>query len=137
MQYAIAYGTTALVFLAMDYVWLTNASRFLYRPQLGDLLSENPNLAVAALFYLVYVAGIVVFAISPAVAARSVWMAVGLGAFLGLVAYGTYDITNYATIRGWPAIVSIVDLIWGISVTAISALAGYGAVRYFADSALR
>ena len=87
----------------------------------------------AGAFYLVYVIGIVVFAVLPAHGSGSWLMALGLGALLGLVAYGTYDFTNLATIRDWPSMVSIIDLCWGVSVTAVASLAGYTVLRWFAS----
>ena len=130
-KYLIAYVGTAAVFFALDFAWLSIATGRLYRILLGDLLSESPNLAVAALFYLVYVAGVVVFAVAPAINAESWMTALFLGALLGLIAYGTYDFTNLATLKGWPVMVTIVDLAWGISATAISATLGYLIVRRF------
>ena len=130
-KYLIAYVGTAAVFFALDFAWLSIATGRLYRILLGDLLSESPNLAVAALFYLVYVAGVVVFAVAPAISAGSWMTALFLGALLGLIAYGTYDFTNLATLKGWPVMVTIVDLAWGISATAISATLGYLIVRRF------
>ena len=127
----IAYIASAVTFFALDFVWLSLATSRFYRPQLGDLLSESPNLPVAGAFYLVYVVGVVVFAVLPSAASGSWLMALGLGALLGLVAYGTYDFTNLATIRDWPAMVSVIDLAWGTAVTAVASLAGYAAVRYF------
>lgn len=132
--YLIAYAASAVAFLAIDFVWLTVASRLVYRPLLGDLLAENPNLLVAGLFYLFYVVGVVVFAVMPAVGAGSWLMAAGLGALLGLIAYGTYDMTNLATIEGWPVAVSVIDLAWGTALTAVAALAGYWAVTTFANA---
>lgn len=133
-KYAIAYAGSAAVFLVLDFVWLSLASRYFYRPQLGELLSDNPDLKIAAAFYLIYVIGVVVFAVMPAYAARSLALAIGLGSLLGLVAYGTYDITNLATIRGWPAIVSIVDLAWGVFVTATAAASGYAVLRWLGQT---
>jgi uncharacterized membrane protein len=130
-NFAIAYLSSALVFFAVDFVWLTLATRFLYKPQLGDLLADSPNLPVAAAFYLVYLIGVTVFAILPAANANSWLMALGLGALLGLVAYGTYDFTNLATIRDWPVLVTIVDLAWGTFLTALAATAGFFAVRHW------
>jgi uncharacterized membrane protein len=127
--FVTAYLASVVVFLAIDFVWLSTATNFFYRPQMGSLLSSQPNLVVAAAFYLVYVVGIVVFAVLPAANQGSWLMALGLGALLGLVAYGTYDITNLATIRDWPPLVTIVDLAWGTALTAVSALAGYWALR--------
>jgi uncharacterized membrane protein len=128
----IAYAGSAVVLLALDIIWLTLAVPAIYKPQLGNLLSDQPNLMVGGLFYLVYVIGVVVFAVLPAASAQSWLLAIGLGALLGLVAYGTYDFTNLATTRDWPWVVSVIDLCWGIFVSAAAALGGYFAVRWLA-----
>lgn len=133
-NFVIAYIASAAAFFALDFVWLTVATRLLYRPLLGDLLADSPNLAVAAAFYLVYLVGLVIFAVLPAANSGSWLTALGLGALLGLVAYGTYDFTNLSTIRNWPALVSVVDLIWGTLLGALAALAGYSAVRAFGSA---
>lgn len=130
MPFAIAYGATAIAFFALDFIWLNLAVPRLYKPLLGTLLRDSPNLPVAAAFYLVYVVGLVVFAVLPAASAGSWLMALGLGALLGLVAYGTYDFTNLSTIRDWPLMVSLVDLAWGVSVSAAASLVGYAAVKF-------
>lgn len=130
----IAYLATAVTFFAFDFVWLSLAVPRLYRPLLGTLLRDSPNLPVAAAFYLVYVVGLVVFAVLPAANSGNWLMAIGLGALLGLVAYGTYDFTNLSTMRDWPVLVSLVDLAWGIFVSAAAALVGFGALRYFAPA---
>lgn len=130
-RFAIAYGASAVVLLALDAVWLGLATRLLYRPQIGALLLESPNLTIAALFYLVYVVGVVVFAVLPGAEARSLPSALGLGALLGLVAYGTYDITNLATLKGWTVMVAVADIAWGVLVSALSAMAGCLALRLF------
>ena len=121
MLYLKAYLTTALVFFALDYVWLTRMAGSFYRTQIGPLMLEQPRLGVAAVFYILYVAGIVVFAVAPALRAESLATALLLGALLGGIAYGTYDITNYATLRNWPVMVLIVDVTWGMALTAVSA----------------
>lgn len=126
----IAYAASAVAFFLLDFVWLSLAVPRLYKPLLGTLLRDSPNLPVAAAFYLVYVVGLVVFAVMPATAAGSWLVALGLGALLGLVAYGTYDFTNLSTIRDWPLMVTIVDLAWGIAVSAVAALAGYLALSF-------
>ncbi|WP_439573210.1 DUF2177 family protein [Phreatobacter sp.] len=128
-QFAVAYAATAVTFLAIDFVWLSLMASRLYRPQLGNLLLDQPNLVVAGLFYLVYAAGIVVLVVLPAFGSRSLLMALGLGALLGLVAYGTYDITNLATLKGWSVTVTIVDMLWGMTITAVASVAGYLALR--------
>jgi uncharacterized membrane protein len=93
------------------------------------LLLDKPNLAVAGAFYLLYVGGIVVLAISPALAENNWWKALLFGAVLGLVAYGTYDITNLSTLKGWSARLSMIDLAWGTVLTAVSATIGYWIVK--------
>jgi uncharacterized membrane protein len=100
------------------------SSRF-YNPQLGVLMRDKPNLAVALVFYLVYVVGVLVLAVIPGVDAGSLGKAILFGALLGLVAYGTYDFTNLATVRGFPAIVAAVDVVWGTVLTGTVAAAGY------------
>ena len=132
--FAIAYLASAATLLALDIVWLMLAVPRLYRPQMGSLLADQPNLAVAAIFYLLYVVGIVVFVVLPAVESGSWLSALGLGALLGLVAYGTYDFTNLATLRGWPVTLSFIDVTWGIFLTATSALAGYWATAWLTSN---
>lgn len=123
--YGIAYIATAFVFLAIDAIWLTIAAQRLYRPLMGDMLVEGFRLAPAALFYLIYIAGIVVFAIVPALASDRWTTATSYGAFLGLFAYATYDLTNQATLKNWPVMVTVVDLCWGTFLTAVAATAGF------------
>ena len=131
IRYAIAYAVTAVVFLAVDYIWLSRAMGF-YRNSLGDLLAEKPNLLAAATFYLIYFVGIVVFAVMPA-ARNGGWVsALSLGGLLGLVAYATYDLTNLSTFSRWPLVVTVVDMVWGTFITAAASLAGFVAIRTFA-----
>jgi uncharacterized membrane protein len=124
-----------LVFLAVDAVWLTFAAQRLYRPLMGDMLVENFRLVPAVLFYLIYIAGIVVFAISPALATERWTTATGYGALLGLFAYATYDLTNQATLRNWPVPVTIADLCWGTLLTAFAATMGFLITRAFTSAA--
>ena len=131
-KYLIAYGATMLVFFAIDFVWLGVVAKDFYRERLGALMLEQVNLPVAAVFYLIYIVGIVVFAISPALQAGSWKTALMLGGLFGFIAYGTYDVTNLATLRGWPVSVVIVDMAWGTVLTGVSATLGYAITRYFA-----
>ena len=124
-SYAVAYATSAVVFFGLDVVWLSTISTSFYRNRIGALLLEQPNLGVTGLFYLVYVAGIVHFAVMPAVSGASWATALINGALLGLVAYGTYDMTNLATLKNWSVSVSLVDMMWGIALTATAATCGY------------
>ena len=129
LNYAMVYCVTAVVFLGIDFVWLSRIARDFYFSRLGDQLLAQPRLGAAAAFYLVYVAGIVIFAIAPALKADSARLVIFLGAFFGLVAYATYDMTNYSTLRNWPLSVVVVDTAWGTFLTALSAFAGFHAGR--------
>ena len=120
---------TAISFLALDSIWLSLAAGRLYRPRLGSLLLEQFAIAPAAAFYLIYVAGILAFAIAPALETGRWTSALARGAMLGLVAYATYDLTNQATLRGWSATVTIADLCWGSFVTATAATIGFTVAR--------
>ena len=129
--YLIAYAATAAVFFGMDFTWLSLTMKSIYKAKLGSLLADNPNFGVAAGFYIVYVVGIVFFAVLPA----GSWLQAMLtGAFLGLIAYGTYDMTSWATVRDWPGSISIIDMIWGTIATGVAATAGYLAMRHFAPA---
>lgn len=125
MTYVVAYLTTAVVFLAVDAVWLGLVARRFYAEQLGELMKASPDLRIAAGFYAVYVVGIVIFAVAPALAADAWRTALIKGALFGFFAYATYDLTNLATLDGWPVTVSVVDVVWGTGLTAASALMGY------------
>jgi uncharacterized membrane protein len=125
----VAYGGSLITLLVFDAIWLGLVARTFYRDQLGDMMLPQPNLAVAAVFYLFFAVAVVVLAVLPAIAAGSVWTAIGYGLILGLAAYGTYDITNLATLKNWPLVVSMVDLAWGAFVTAMTAAGGFFAVR--------
>jgi uncharacterized membrane protein len=131
MRYAVAYIVTAVVFLGLDALWLSQIALGMYRRELGTLLLDRPNLVVAGLFYLLFVIGIVVLAIVPALNGGGWVTALVAGAVLGLVAYGTYDITNLSTLRNWSLTVTVADLIWGTALTAVSATVGYFVVSWF------
>lgn len=121
---------TAISFLALDSIWLSLAASRLYRPRLGSLLLEKFNVAPAAAFYLIYLAGMLVFAVAPALATGRWTTALQRGAMLGLVAYATYDLTNQATLRGWSATVTVADLCWGMFVTMTAATIGFTVARW-------
>lgn len=111
------FGTTALVFLILDFIWLFLISKKMYQNYLGDLMGQTKILP-AVLFYLIYVIAVLFFVIQPAIEKESLLFAIGAGALFGLVCYGTYDLTNLATLKNWPGIITIIDLIWGMFVTA-------------------
>lgn len=129
MKYVIAYAGTLIAFVAVDLIWLGVVAKAFYRAQLGDLLAENYNFGAAALFYLAYPLGVVVFAVVPAFASGSWLEAAVWGAMLGLFAYGTYDLTNLATLRNWPLRLTAIDLLWGTVLTAFAAACGQLAVN--------
>jgi len=131
MRFVVAYIVTAIVFLGLDTLWLTQVALGMYRRELGTLLLDKPNLPIAGVFYLLFVVGIVVLAILPALNGGTWINALLLGAVLGLVAYGTYDITNLSTLRNWSLTVTLADLAWGTALTAVSATLGYLAVTWF------
>lgn len=129
--YGIAYTGTLISFLLIDALWLGNVAKNFDRDQLGDLMLPSPNLTVAAVFYLFFAAAIVAFAVRPGLDAGAIWSAIGYGAVLGLAAYGTYDMMNLSTLKGWPVSLSIVDLVWGTILTSGASACGYMVARYF------
>ncbi len=112
-QALFLYLITLAVFFAIDMLWLGIVARGFYRRQLGFLLSPKVNWAAAFLFYFLFIVGLLVFAVRPAVAAGAPHQALWLGGLLGLICYATYDLTNLATIKDWPVIVTVIDLVWG------------------------
>ena len=129
VKYLIAYATTAAAFLIIDVIWLAWIAKRFYAERLGELLLERPNLGAAAIFYALYVIGIVIFAVAPGWRENSALTLLTYGALFGFFAYATYDMTNYATLKNWPLTVSIVDMFWGSFITAIAATAGYLGTR--------
>jgi uncharacterized membrane protein len=123
-QNVIAYVATAVVFLALDAVWLSVMAERLYRPALGRMMLDKFNYAPAAIFYPLYVLGMVVFVVAPAIESGRWTTALGLGALFGLIAYATYDLTNQATLRDWPLQVTLADLCWGTFATAVASALG-------------
>lgn len=132
-QVLIAYPVTALIFVALDAVWLSLTVERLYRPALAHLMLDQVQLGPAAVFYVLYILGVVVFAVTPALESGRWSTAFGLGALLGLVAYATYDLTNQGTLKDWPWQVTIADLCWGTFATAVSAAAAYRATAWIGE----
>jgi uncharacterized membrane protein len=127
MTWIAAYIAAAVSFLALDALWLGVVARSLYQREFGAMLLEKPNMVAAGAFYALYLVGIVVFAVKPALESGGWSRALLQGALFGLIAYATYDLTNLATLKGFPIRVVAPDLIWGAFVTAAAALAGYAA----------
>lgn len=128
MLYSSLIALVAL--LAIDLVWIGVIARAWYAKWLGDLMAAKFSLAPAALFYVLYAIGISYFVVQPAVAAGSAVSTVFMrGAFLGLLAYATYDLTNQATLRHWPVTLTVVDMAWGALLTGVVATIAYLVVR--------
>ena len=130
-KYVIAYIAALVVMLALDFVWLS-AVGTLYRETLGDMLlpeASFPYYPPAIAFYLLYVVGVVYFAVIPALNEGRVARAVINGALFGFLAYATYDLTNYATLRNWTLRITLADMAWGAFLSAVGASAGYIAAR--------
>jgi uncharacterized membrane protein len=132
MRYLSMYVATLIPFLIADLLWLGVVARNFYRTQLGALMADPIDLKVAMAFYLLFPVGVVIFAVAPALAAGSAGHALLLGALFGFFCYATYDLTNLATLKGWPLKMSLVDMTWGTVLTAGTALAGYLLVRAYA-----
>ena len=111
-------------------LWLGLVARTFYRKYLGFLMAPSPNWLAAIIFYLLFVVGIVVFAVLPGLETRSLKTTLLRAALFGLIAYATYDLTNLATVEDWPLIVTIVDLIWGTVVSVAVSYAGYMAGKW-------
>ena len=126
-----AWIATAIAFVVIDAIWLGVVAKSFYVARMGDLMRDNVNFSVAALFYVFYSAAIVYLASSHGMRESSAGSALLAGLILGLAAYGTYDITNLATLKNWPVSVTVVDMIWGGLITAITAYVGYRALLYF------
>jgi uncharacterized membrane protein len=123
--YTKLYGFTIPIFFIFDIIWLGIVARGFYRRNLGFILSPKVNWAAAVVFYLIYIAGILIFAVRPAVNQNSWHQAVGLGALFGFFTYATYDLTNLATLKNWPLVIVVVDILWGICLCALVALLSF------------
>ncbi len=128
--YIKLYFATLIAFLVIDMLWLGLVARTFYRKYLGFLMAPSPNWLAAIIFYLLFVVGIVVFAVLPGLEANSLKTTLLRAALFGLIAYATYDLTNLATVKDWPLIVTIVDLIWGTVVSVAVSYAGYMAGKW-------
>jgi uncharacterized membrane protein len=124
LQYVYIYLLTVPVFFAIDMLWLGVVARGFYRNQLADFLGPV-NWTAAIVFYLLFIVGILVFAVVPALKQESLMYAVMYGAFFGFIAYATYDLTNLATLNDWPLTVTLVDMAWGAVLTGSVATVSY------------
>ncbi len=132
MQFVISYAAAAATFFVLDMIWLAGLAKGFYFGRLAGYVRDRADVVVAGCFYLGYIAGVVFFAVAPAVREGSVATAGVYGALLGLLCYGTYDLTNLATLKNWPRDLAIVDMIWGTFLTAAAAVAGAWSAMKFA-----
>ncbi|WP_295242480.1 DUF2177 family protein [uncultured Brevundimonas sp.] len=130
IKYVAAYLGAGLTFAAIDFVWLTTMTNRLYKPVIGPIMADKPDMKAAVAFYLISIAGTVFLAIAPALKEGNWTRAAINGAALGFVAYATYDLTNQATLAVWQTKLTIIDLIWGTTLTMLSATGGYFAARW-------
>jgi uncharacterized membrane protein len=135
MSYVVPYVIALVVFLAVDFVWLSTVGRTVYVAEIGSLLKDKPDLVSAFLFYLLFIAGLVAFVIAPALAANSLRHALIFGAFFGLVTYATYDMTNLATLKGYTTRIAIIDMVWGSVLSASVSAVTYSIVTWIRGSA--
>lgn len=113
MDYIKMYIITLVVFFAVDILWLGLVAKKLYKKHLGFLMREKTNWTAAIIFYMVYIVGLIFFALNPALVKGSLAYAALVGGFFGFITYATYDITNLATLKDWPIVSTVVDIIWG------------------------
>jgi len=132
-QMLLLYLITLAVFFLIDMVWLGVVAKGFYRKHLGPMLSPKVNWLAAVLFYLLFIVGLLIFAVRPALLRGRPVEALFLGALLGLISYATYDLTNLAPLKDWPLVVTIVDLVWGTVlgglVSYVSAVVGKGLLK--------
>ncbi len=112
-QFFKLYGIAFVLFLIIDLIWLGLIAKNLYQNQIGSLLKTDTNWTAAIIFYLLFIGGLVFFAIQPSITSETLWKAMLYGALFGFITYATYDLTNLATLEGWPIKITIIDLMWG------------------------
>ncbi|NTW62068.1 DUF2177 family protein [Candidatus Saccharibacteria bacterium] len=124
IRFLIAGGVMGL----LDFLWLGFVAKSLYSSEIGNIMLTKPNWFAAIAFYLVYLVGVMIFVINPSIEKNSLNYALGLGALFGLVAYATYDLTNLATIKGFSLKVALIDMVWGMIITAAVSTVTYWVV---------
>ena len=125
MGFIKLYLLTLPIFFTIDMIWLGLVANKFYQQQIGHLMTKNVNWLAEILFYLLFIGGLVVFVIAPALDKKNWTIALFLGALFGLMTYATYDLTNLATLKNWPLFVTIIDLIWGMVLSSSVSLIAY------------
>lgn len=131
MKLAMAYLVTFTIFVLIDLVWLGFVAKDFYRMSIGHLMGGGFNVSAAVAFYVIFIAGLVFFAVNPALEAGDWQRAAYLGAAFGFFAYATYDLTNLATLKDWPVSLALADLAWGTALSGIAAAIGYAVAARF------
>ncbi len=131
MQDIAAYAAIFTTYVTLNLTWVSLFAMDMYRRELSALLVDKPRAPMAGLFYLLHAAGVLILAVQPAVATGDWHRATLSGALFGLCTYGTYDLTNAATLRRWPGNLVVIDLVCGVVLTALAATAGYAVARAF------
>jgi len=126
----IGYVLTSIVFFALDMLWLGFVAKDLYKKYLGGFLSDKVNWTAAIIFYLLFIIGIFIFVILPAVEINSVGKAILYGVLFGFFTYATYDLTNLATMKNWPLNIVFIDIVWGMVLTGLVSTAGFYIVKW-------
>lgn len=131
-EYLKLYGITFSVFMVIDLVWLGFIAKDLYRKYLGFIMAPSVNWAAAIGFYMLFIVGMIFFVIQPAIQRESITYGLLAGGFFGLITYGTYDLTNLATLKDWPLNITAIDLVWGTSLCALTSAISFALYRLVA-----
>lgn len=132
MVFLKLYGIAFVVFLAIDAVWLGLVAPKFYKSQIGHLMADKPNFVAALIFYLIFIAGLVYFVLLPAVDQESFSKVIVAGMLFGFMTYATYDLTNLATLKDWPLLVTGIDLVWGTVLSLSVSIVTYGVYTWIA-----
>lgn len=129
-QFLQLFLAAGLTFVAIDALWLGVVAKKMYQNHLGAMLRNDPLMGAAAAFYLVFIVGLVFFVVQPAIEKSSWIYAASAGALFGFVTYATYDLTNLATLKGWPVKLTVIDLLWGAVLAGIAATVAYSVGKW-------
>lgn len=130
IQFLKYYSVAFVVFFAIDLVWLGVVAKNMYKEHLGFIMSPNVNWVAAIGFYMVFIAGLIFFALNPAIEKNSVMYAFLVGGFFGLITYATYDMTNLATLKDWPVFITVVDIIWGTVLCSLTTTVSFLVLKF-------
>lgn len=129
MIYLRDFFITFVVFMGIDLVWLGIVAKKLYKSKLGFIMASSPNWIVAIIFYIIFIIGLMYFALYPSLESKSLIGAVLVGMIFGFITYATYDLTNLATLKDWPISITIIDMIWGTSLGGLTTGISYFIIK--------